>query len=532
MVVTLPSELEVLERPRLLATPPLPERLLLKIWEKIGFQPHALQREVLLGRSRNQLISAGRRAGKSRTGGMKLVPEVFRASAELELLKDKGLRREYWIVGPEYSDAEKEFRVFWDAIERLGFTLDRPGSYNNPLSGEMRVQMFNGRFVVHAKSAKYPGTLVGEGLSGVVFSEAAKLKPSVYDKFIRPTLADFGGWTFFGSTPEGRNWFYDYWVTGQDKRRLDWDSWRVPSWVNPYVYPGGVNESLLKRLMAAKKQKKLDQVMQALQLVAKGSGGLVETESGLVPYGIDEEIWSMFLDMSLELFGQEVAAEFTEYLGRVFKDWDESIHLDSTEFRRSWQTYACVDYGFTNPFAWLVLQIDPHRERVHVIHEYYETQRTTAEAAQEIQERGLAPNSGDVRVLAFFPDPAEPDRTVEMQQRLHIPARSGTGGDRQDRLEWIRRFLKMHLGHLPLGHPERVPKMTVHPRCTNLRREMSLYRYRETAEQADQHNRSAPEEPLDKDNHTPEALGRFFRGFFGKPTRRAAGANLVTTTGR
>jgi hypothetical protein len=520
-------------RERILPTPALPGRLLLKIWDKVGFVPHDLQRAVLLNGSRNQLISAGRRAGKSRTGGMKLVPEIFRAAAELKVLKEKGLRREYWIVGPEYSDAEKEFRVFWDACERLGFKMDKPGSYNNPLSGEMRVQLFGGRFVVHAKSAKYPGTLVGEGLSGVVYSEAAKLKPSVHDKFIRPTLADFGGWAFFGSTPEGRNWFYDYWVTGQDTRRPDWASWRVPSWVNPYVYPRGVEEALLKRLMTAKKQKKLDQMLAILQAGPQNAaGGMRPTEVGLVPYGIDEEIWALFLDMSLEMFGQEVAAEFTEYLGRVFKDWDEAIHLSSTEFRRSWQTFACVDWGFTNPLVWLLLQIDPHREQVHVIHEYYETQRTTREAAQEIRDRGLAPTSGDARVLAFYPDPAEPDRTREFEAELQIASRGGTGGDLQDRLEWIRRFLKYHLAHLPLGHPERVPKMTVHPRCTNLRREMSLYKYKETAEQADAKNRSAPEEPLAKDNHTPEALGRFFRGFFGKPTRRTSGANVVTTVGR
>jgi hypothetical protein len=408
-------------------TPALPHKLLFKIWDKIGFAPHSLQREVLLSPQRNKLVSAGRRAGKSRMGGMQLLPELFRTAAELESLKEKGLRREYWIVGPEYSDAEKEFRVFWDGCERLGFRMDKPGSYNNPLSGEMRVQLFGGRFVVHAKSAKYPGTLVGEGLSGVVFSEAAKLKPSVYDKFIRPTLADFGGWAFFGSTPEGRNWFYDYWVTGQDTRRPDWASWRVPSWVNPYVYPRGVDEALLGRLMTAKKQKKLDQIMGLLQAKPVGvPGGMRSTEVGLVPYDIDEEIWAMFLDMSLELFGQEVAAEFTEYLGRVFKDWDEAIHLSSTEFRRDWQTFACVDWGFTNPLAWLVLQIDPHREKVHVLHEYYESQRTTREAAQEIKERGLAPNSGDLRVLAFYPDPAEPDRTRDFEDVLNIPARGGT----------------------------------------------------------------------------------------------------------
>lgn len=498
-------------------TPPLNRRTRTAFWNKLGFVPHDMQRTVLMNRTRNKVVAAGRRAGKSQMGGQFLVPEAMRARVELDALRAMGLRREYWIVGPEYSDAEKEFRVVWDAYDRLGFSMDRPGSYNNPLSGEMRISMFNGRFVVWAKSAKYPGTLVGEGLSGVVFSEAAKLKPSVWDKYIRPTLADFGGWAFFGSTPEGRNWFYDLWMLGQDAGRLDWASWRAPSWCNPYVYPGGVDEALLRRFQKAKKAHQLSMLMQELLR----TNGLVETDIGLVPRGIDEEIWALFRDMSQDMFGQEVGADFTEYVGRVFKDFDEEVHVLSQELRRDWTTYACVDYGFTNPFAWLVLQVDPFNERVHVVAEYYETQRTTAEAGREIKARGLAPNADDVRVRAFFPDPAEPDRTRDLQDVLGIAGRGGTGGPLQDRLEWIRRFLKPNamLAHLAPDDPARVPGLTIHPRCTHLIKEMGAYRYPETAEQADARGRPAPEEPLKKDDHTPEALGRFFRGYFGTPWR-------------
>lgn len=508
------------ERPRLLPTPALPGRVREVAWRHTGFEPHPLQRQILGSSTRNIVLAAGRRAGKSKAGGMRLVPELFRTLAEVDELKRRSLRREYWIVGPEYSDAEKEFRVFWDACKRLGFQMDKPGSYNNPLSGEMRVQLFDGRFTVWAKSAKYPGTLVGEGLSGVVFSEAAKLKPSVWDKFIRPTLADFGGWAFFGSTPEGHNWFYDIWMMGQDPGRLDWSSWRAPSWCNPYVYPQGVDEDLLRRFQKAKKAKQMSDLVQEL----KAAKRLVHTEVGLVPVGIDEEIWAMFRDMSLDIFGQEVGADFTEYVGRVFKDFDPQIHLSNQELKRSWTTYAAKDSGFTNPTVWLLLQVDPHKERVHIVHEYYESQRSPSESAQEIKGRGLAPNTGDVRVLKFYGDPSDPGGNRDYSSILGISSAGDTGGPIQDRLEWIRRFLKPNpvLAALPFGHPERVPGLTIHPRCTNTIREMGLYRYHETAEQADARDRPAPEEPLKKDDHCPEALGRFFRGYFGTPWRRAS----------
>lgn len=496
-------------------TPPPPGRLVEETWRRTRWEPHGMQREILLDRTRNQVVAAGRRAGKSQTGGHKLVPEAFRALMESDRLRARGMRREYWIVGPEYSDAEKEFRVVWNALERLEFPFDRPGSYNNPLSGEMRISLFDGLFIIHAKSAKYPSTLVGEGLSGVVFSEAAKLKLSVWNKFIRPTLADFGGWSFFGSTPEGKNWFYDLWRAGQDPDRSDWASWRAPSWCNPYVYPGGCDTALLDRCIEARRRHALPALVEEL----RREGGW----DGDSPKGIDPEIWSMFVDMSTEMFKQEVGADFTEYVGRVFKDFDEEVHVTDDGYRAHWATYACADYGFTNPFVWLIVQVDPHGERVHVVDEYYERGRTTEEAASDILSRGLAPRS----VRAFYPDPSEPDRTRTLSRMLRIPAASPGNLSVQDRIEWIRRKLRLSMVGIPVGGEAR-PALTIARRCVNTIREFNDYRYPETAEQADERNRSAPENPMKKDDHTPEALGRFFSGRFGSPYSARARQSRVS----
>lgn len=488
----------------LLRTPPAPSKLILANWRKTEWTPHPRQREILLDRTRNQVVSAGRRFGKSQTGGQKLVAEPYRAWMELDYLRQKGLRREYWIVGPEYSDAEKEFRVVWTSLERLGFQFDKPGSYNNPLSGEMRISLFGEKCIIHAKSAKYPSTLVGEGLSGVVFSEAAKLKLSVWNKFIRPTLADFGGWSFFGSTPEGKNWFYDLWMAGQDPSRPDWASWRAPSWSNPHVYPEGVNEDLLNRISEARRKGKHLALFQTLR-----DGGLW---GRIAPYGIDPEIWSLWLDMSQEMFNQEIAAAFTEYVGRVLKDFDEETHVRDLDYQPGWATYACADYGFTNPFVWLVIQVDPHGERIHIVDEYYERNRTTEEAANDILSRGLAPRT----IRAFYPDPAEPDRTKTLQQLLHLRAASPGSLTIQDRVEWIRRKLRLSVVGLDKDSDPQ-PLLLVNRRCINTIREFNDYRYPETHEQASEKGRAAPENPMKKDDHTPEALGRFFSGLFGSP---------------
>ena len=91
----------------------------------------------------------GRRAGEpDRRPRAQPVEAVATAPFARELL-ERGLRREFWIVGPEYSDSEKEYRVLWNDVKRLGIPLDRPGSYDNPEAGRMVLSAFGGAYIVH-----------------------------------------------------------------------------------------------------------------------------------------------------------------------------------------------------------------------------------------------------------------------------------------------------------------------------------------------------------------------------------------------
>lgn len=430
------------------------------------------------------------------------MPEAILTFGMQESLRQRKKRREFWIVGPEYSDAEKEFRVLYNELAALEMPFDKPGTYNNPLSGDMHISMFRGSFQVHAKSAKYPETLVGEGLSGVIMAEAAKLKERVWVKYVRPTLADFKGWSLMTSTPEGKNWFYRAWQAGQDPSRSDWASWRMPAWTNRHVYTEETRHDHVEILLDS--------------LAAQQS-----LPSGLI---VDSEIVDLARDMSRESFKQEIAADFTEYVGRVFKEFDEEVHVKDLRFDPSLKTFAASDYGFTNPFVWLLLQVD-HWDNVYVLDEFYMPGLTIPEAALQVQSRGLAPQG----MLKFYPDPALPGESKQLANLLKIPAGTSTGGELRDRIELIRRWLKVpkEKEHLPMEHPERLPKLFIDRKCHNMIREMQDYRYPKSAEEAAALGRNAPELPLKKDDHTPEALGRFFRGYFGSPHRASGSGTRI-----
>jgi hypothetical protein len=458
-----------------------------KIFDHIDYVPHAAQVDIHRSPARMKVVAAGRRLGKSEIGGHELTVEGMATYGREEELKRKGQRREFWIVGPEYSDSEKEFRKCWNDLVRLEVPMDRPGSYNNPHNGDLSISLWNGTFQVHGKSAKYPETLVGEGLSGVIMAEAAKVKERVWTKFIRPTLADFKGWALMTSTPEGKNWFYEAWVRGQDANSPSWASWRRPSWENPSVFPEGATPLAIDLLL---------RMMEPMNIIDKQITVAMIREAGM-----DPEILDMAADMSAEKFKQEIAADFTEFVGRVFKGFDEEVHVTNLQYDPAQPLYACCDYGWTHPFVWLFVQVTRH-DQVNVLAEYRVERRDINDIAADLVQIPLTKY-----VQVFYPDPAEPGDTAVLESKLQISSNPDTGGELKHRLEFIRQGLKMNFGNLR-------PNLLIDRSCTGLIHEMNEYRWPETKEESD---KMPSEKPMDKDDHGPEALGRFYRGYYGAP---------------
>jgi hypothetical protein len=481
----------------------------LNIWDvldspEIAWDPHAAQEEVVSSPARFKAVAAGRRFGKSDIGGHLLIPEFFLTYPQTATLLDTGKRREFWIVGPEYSDAEKEFRVIYNSLKKLGVPFDRPGTYYNAEAGELDLSCCQGTFQVHGKSAKYPGTLVGEGLSGVILAEAAKLKEVVWTKYIQPTLADFVGWALLTSTPEGRNWFYKLWQAGQDPRNTDWASWRFPAWLNYYVY---------KTKTSARDVRKIQRLLRRHD---HPSQDVIQKM-----FQVDSEILSRLMSMTEETFNQEIAAMFTEFVGRVFKMFEEEYHVRDLKFNPEWKTVAFVDYGFTNPNVWLLAQIG-HWGEINVIDELYEPGLTALEFAAEIKRRGLAPSS----LVTFYPDPASPGSTRQLEQTLgvkHTPSPDKDGEGLKERLDAIRLALKPMLSHVDADAPGNRPRLLFDRKCVHTAREFDIYRYPE--KRTDETN--GAELPMKKDDHTPEAIGRYFAAE-GTPADEASHARTST----
>lgn len=433
-----------------------------------GYEPHPAQLKIHNTAARFRVLANGRRWGKTLLGAKEVEPLAF-------VLNRRNEPQIVWIIGPEYDDCEKEFRVIYDDFRKLGVDSLSRRFTNNKDSGNMVIHT-NWGFHLECRSAKDPESLVGEGLDSILFVEAGRLNRRVW-RSARPGLSDKRGGAMFTGIPEGStetSLLYDLWSRGQDDTRPSWRSWRMPSWTNSVVFPGG---------------------------------------------RWDEEIVEAESDLTEDEFRQQYGAEFVERTGRVMKEWDDEVHLKTLEFDPALPLYGAVDYGYTNPFVWLWLQQD-RKGVVYVLEEHYITLRDTAEIATEV----LLPHPLTRHLFAFYADPARPDDTRTLMRILHKEGRSNTGGELKYRLSMIREALKPGPSH---AKPDaRRPRIYFDRRKTPRLQWEMREGYRWPYKKSDIRNDS--ENPMDKDDHGPEALGRFYKGHV-RVLREEVGPNAGST---
>ena len=109
----------------------------------------------------------------------------------------------YWYVFPNYNQARK---AIWKGADNDGFRfLDHfPPEIVKSINEQlMLIELTNGS-ILQLVGADKVDTLVGTNPVGVVFSEMALMKESVWG-YISPILAANDGWAVFVSTPRGKN---------------------------------------------------------------------------------------------------------------------------------------------------------------------------------------------------------------------------------------------------------------------------------------------------------------------------------------
>lgn len=404
-----------------------------KWFEAIGYKPHAKQWLYHQSKKRFKLPSCGRRFGKSTMAARDLEPELMVPN------------RRFWIVGPTYDLAEKEFRVVWnDMILGMGMGKDkRIKKAYNKRSGELYIE-FPWGTRLECRSASHPETLVGDSLDGVIMSEAAKHKSDTWERYIRAALSDKRGWATFPTTPEGFNWFYDLWSYGisGDPNHADYESWRFPSWENLVVFPKGRH---------------------------------------------DPEILQVEATTAPEWFMQEFGAEFGAFVGKIYGEFDPMSHVKPHTFNPDWPNYIAFDWGFTNPLAAIEFQVDPF-DRVYVWREHYQSYKQLNEHIDIMKNQREHPPGYHLDL--GFGDAADPAAAIHMSTYF-VPTYAMPEAKKNWRegVDLVKQFLRNRDQYSPsgtllvtdeYGTPKQEPMLFIDPKCHNIIREFNNYRAPET----------------------------------------------------
>ena len=184
-------------------------------------RPHQGQATIYKGMRRFNVISCGRRFGKTIIGTNLLL------EAALEGLPVA------W-ASPTYKMLLEVWRDF--------LQLAAPVIAKNGVDKQnKRVTLITGA-VVDFWSLASADSIRGRKYRRFIIDEAA-MDGALLDHWnlvIRATLADYKGDAFFLSTPKGRNGFWSLFQLGLDDAQNDWAAFQMPTVTNPHIDPAEV----------------------------------------------------------------------------------------------------------------------------------------------------------------------------------------------------------------------------------------------------------------------------------------------------
>ncbi len=180
---------------------------------------HPAQLEIFNSEKRFKVVAAGRRFGKSRLAAWILIIKALQST-----------EKDVWYIGPTFQQSKE---IMWNMLKELLYGTDLiEQTYENTAT----IVLTNGRRI-SLKGSDRPDTLRGVGLSYVVLDEYASMKPDVWEKIIRPTLADVNRGALFIGTPEGKNHFYKLWIEADKEGNDEWEQFQYNSTDNPLIDP-------------------------------------------------------------------------------------------------------------------------------------------------------------------------------------------------------------------------------------------------------------------------------------------------------
>lgn len=257
------------------------------------FTPHVGQKEVISKFSNSEhkfgIMASPRQFGKSLLGQNLLLYWLLREPNQ------KGA----WI-SPIYNQSKKVFQELTNAAHNL---------IKHKNKADLSITFLNGSTLIFLSAERYD-SIRGFSFSHMVIDEGAFIKEVAINEAILPTLTAIGKKCFIISTPKGKNWFYNYYIRGNQENKT-YISFKGRSVDNPYA-----DQDFIKQ---------------------------------------------QHLSLPEDIYRQEYLAEFTDAGSEVFRGLDQVCLLDKFETTSRDKCFFGIDTGLSNDFSALSIQNEAGR---------------------------------------------------------------------------------------------------------------------------------------------------------------------------
>lgn len=354
--------------------------------------------------------------------------KTFLSASVLLREATKGRNKNVWYVAPTYKAAKE---IAWDMLLNT-VPMDYIQKRNET---SLTLYLINGS-VISLKGAEKPDNLRGRSLDFVVMDEFADMRPEAWYEVIRPSLSDRQGGALFIGTPKGRNHFYDIWSKGCDRH----DGWRAFQYTT--------------------------------------------LDGGNVP---PEEIESAKLDLDERTFKQEYLANFVNYSGIIYYNFnrEESVKAFSGDMS---DLHIGMDFNLDPMSAVVFVRSGGD---LYAVDEIVMYGSNTDEMVDEIKSR--YPKSR----ITIYPDPACRQRKTSAGGRtdLSILQNAGFAVNVRNKHSSVRDRINSVNARLLNANGER--HLFVDPKCKQVIKSLERQTYKEGTSQ--------PEK--DGYDHMNDALG-------------------------
>lgn len=393
------------------------------------YDPHVAQLDLERVMRSHRFVTcvAGRRSGKTYGGGRSFMRRVVRDFAEAvkagskwkmprRLTQDTKPLIWYWCVAPTYSLGVYQRREIFEIL----------GGIDSPLilkySSSENSLWLRGGILIEFKSADNPLRLVGSGLNGTWFDEAARAKAATWGDNLRAALSDREGWALFTTTPLGKNWIFS-------------ELWTQESEEYANVHFRTVDNTSLPHLV--------------------------------------KEVEKARNTLSRSLFLRNYEASFDAFEGKIFEDFiDDETHIVRT-VPRLIRRFAGIDWGHSNPGCQIEIGQDLDGY-LYAYREDYQSQLPLTPPPESLlvdswsNRFKAAQNRG---VAHAWADPSEPSNVILCRQRKIDVRRADNAVN--PGIDLLATLLK------PVARADgRIrPTLYIHESCVNLRRELASYRW-------------------------------------------------------